>query len=786
MKNITAVKFLLLFVLIIIVIFVSCSEESKNSIAPPDEAEGLFEYGEEKIYTVDNTPNFVVSDTDNNITLLFPEGGIGNVTTSSITSSPFVPTEGGSGIKIDYSGDTPIYLVIDTSDGHSAKVFEYGKFMGCYDYDIGNGEIWKEVPKSGINGSEITFILMMPYELSKTAASNTEYGSNNYWTVRIEQDISELIHEVEIKDSISNFYKRFENTLPISIKSKVKTKRDSKKLSIVFLDPGIIFKNGPYYSGLWFKSFIGGLLYTPTIHLLKNTNIGTAAHETGHYLIHLLVGDVIQNTLELQDPGSNHGIGDIIGRNFLLEDLAYFAEFFLKGSGGNHDLHRPYDLFRHRSPLTDDFPSYEGFASHLLAQLTRTESKIRDFANDQFQNIPLVNLSYGEVFEIISKGATDVNKLRENIENYLGSKAPALPIIAHRVGWRYTLKGKLVDSSGDPVSDATVEPLSIYNGIEYKGSFTGGNTSTNYGSFYILEEGFPGKSILRIKLVNGDSTDIPIEIDWDKLTTETIDLGDIKVLTKKITIINITPSSGKVGEVVQINGNNFGTSQSTGEVWFGSVKVSDIISWSDTQLEVNVPQGLAAGDVDVHIVVGSKESNYVSFSVEEESDPNDGYWVLYETKEINGCQFYESECWPLEDCSGSAGNYSITIGSSTCSNTSGYSGSGSYTVPPSQFIPGDTYVFDVTASGSGYTRVDICYYANIENMSFDEYGYNTGDSPSRCDKIVSCFENSSPATGEYKISEYPDEDGALLVEGSGSIGTRATSRRYFFLYKWQE
>ena len=311
---------------ITITLFQFCS--SDNSATNPADGNSEWKYGEEKVYTVENTPNFVVNDTENNIALSFPEGGAGNVSISAITSSPFTPIEEGTGIKIYYSGDTPIYLAIDTSEGYSAKVFEYGKFMGCYDYDIGTGEIWTEVPKVGNNGSEILFMLMMPHELSKTIASSTEYGSNNFWTVRIEQDKNELIHEVEIEDSISNYYKRFENILPVSIKSKVKLKRDSKNLSVVFLDPGLIFKNGPYYSGLWLKTFIGGLYYAPTIHFLKDTGTQTAAHETGHYLIHLLVGDAVQNTLELQDPGSNHGVGDVIGRNILLDDLAYFAEFF--------------------------------------------------------------------------------------------------------------------------------------------------------------------------------------------------------------------------------------------------------------------------------------------------------------------------------------------------------------------------------------------------------------------------------------------------------------------------
>ncbi len=60
------------------------------------------------------------------------------------------------------------------------------------------------------------------------------------------------------------------------------------------------------------------------------------------------------------------------------------------------------------------------------------------------------------------------------------------------------------------------------------------------------------------------------------------------------TISNIAPNIAKVGEVVHIYGKYFGTSQNNGEVWFGSVKASDIVSWTDTQIDVKVPQGLVS------------------------------------------------------------------------------------------------------------------------------------------------------------------------------------------------
>ena len=81
------------------------------------------------------------------------------------------------------------------------------------------------------------------------------------------------------------------------------------------------------------------------------------------------------------------------------------------------------------------------------------------------------------------------------------------------------------------------------------------------------------------------------------------------------TITSITPSSGSVGEVVQIKGNNFGINSSSGEVWFGAIKAlaSDIVSWIDTQIEVKVPEGAVTGDV--HVVASGEKSNEVNFSV---------------------------------------------------------------------------------------------------------------------------------------------------------------------------
>jgi len=169
--------------------------------------------------------------------------------------------------------------------------------------------------------------------------------------------------------------------------------------------------------------------------------------------------------------------------------------------------------------------------------------------------------------------------------------------------------------------------------------------------------------------------------------------------------------------------------------------------------------------------------------IEEIEGTNTGHWVLYDTKEINGCQFFESECWPLEDCSGGEGSFNIIIGSSTCgSKAAGYSGSGTYTVPPSTLYPGKNYSFKATAEGRGYTSINIRYYSNKEKMSFDEKGNNTGDSSDWNERIVK--NKNSPR--KYAIPVDLNKGGVLLIDAGGSTGSFETSKRYFYLYKWQK
>lgn len=78
-------------------------------------------------------------------------------------------------------------------------------------------------------------------------------------------------------------------------------------------------------------------------------------------------------------------------------------------------------------------------------------------------------------------------------------------------------------------------------------------------------------------------------------------------------INSISPTSGVTGSSVIISGKNFGPSQGTGAVAFGTAN-AQVLSWDNTQIVADVPSA-ATGNVNVTVAVGSVSSNGFAFSV---------------------------------------------------------------------------------------------------------------------------------------------------------------------------
>lgn len=163
-----------------------------------------------------------------------------------------------------------------------------------------------------------------------------------------------------------------------------------------------------------------------------------------------------------------------------------------------------------------------------------------------------------------------------------------------------------------------------------------------------------------------------------------------------------------------------------------------------------------------------------------------GRWVLYDTTLIDGCSFYQSDCYPLESCTASQGSYQVAIGYSTCGcdTCGGDNGSGTYTVPPATLTPGETITFSVTAEGDGYTTEAVCFYGTSVGLTFDDHG-SASFQPDWCEDLARSS-GSVPPSAEYTVPDGLGTDGVLKIVGGGSIGSFETSMSYYYLYRWQE
>jgi len=79
-------------------------------------------------------------------------------------------------------------------------------------------------------------------------------------------------------------------------------------------------------------------------------------------------------------------------------------------------------------------------------------------------------------------------------------------------------------------------------------------------------------------------------------------------------IVSILPTTGDVGAGITISGCDFGATQDSSYVFFGGIQAAEYISWSDDQIVVKVPAGVA-GKVTVTVTTPEGTSNGKPFIV---------------------------------------------------------------------------------------------------------------------------------------------------------------------------
>jgi hypothetical protein len=484
----------------------------------------------------------LVKDPPTGLAFGVPAGESGSVRVATLETAPPAPYPG-EGYTIETQGLASLELILSKEElvsGEFPIVYVYGRMQGAFDDDTGYRERWIGLPYE--EDQEGNFYFSLPDTtpevsigtMSAEASPRASGGSrpSHYFVSRISPDMPELDNRLNVELQVTSYVADFANALSPALRGTFDTRKDRRPLRISY--------GANYYTG-FNKLRVGsyGRTFTPFMQISSPLQTNALAHETGHYLTHLVVGDAVYDSLEAAGGSifsGNHGIRDSIGRNNLLEDYAYFFESYLKGTGGNYYLENPHITFSGLSPLTIDFPGLEGFAAHMLAGLRQAGPVMRNTLGTPLPIAPL-EIPYAKIFDIVAKGATSVEALRENCENALDpDKKAAFQVMLERLGWSYAVRGRLVDDTGSPISGAGVRNITKVEEEVFVGGTTNLESKAN-GEFALVGDVFGGSSILEVTLVDGNPVEVPIHVDWSETTDSYIDLGDVVVAeTDNLTI----------------------------------------------------------------------------------------------------------------------------------------------------------------------------------------------------------------------------------------------------------
>ncbi|MDD5748797.1 MAG: fibronectin type III domain-containing protein, partial [Actinomycetota bacterium] len=177
----------------------------------------------------------------------------------------------------------------------------------------------------------------------------------------------------------------------------------------------------------------------------------------------------------------------------------------------------------------------------------------------------------------------------------------------------YPLKG-----GGESPTVTSADTNDYYNpgGTIYVVAGGAGAPLVDTGSSYYLVSASKSYHYCVLDIIPGKK----LEAHVKKLDGTEIDNFSISKATPP-TLYSVTPESGSAGEVVKLLGLNFGSDRGSSYVSFGSVKATEYVSWSDTEIKVRVPSGISPGTVYITVTTLEGTSEAVQFEVEKAKPP---------------------------------------------------------------------------------------------------------------------------------------------------------------------
>lgn len=510
----------------------------RERLAPEGEATDAWQLGEVRTYPVAATPFATVEDPETGSLFRFPTGG-GTLSLTPILSGPQTDATHGA-FEIAYTGSGAVEMLVD----HDAEDFDVVLGYVPYQYmmlasDETDAAGWLPLPSTSDSAGVLVFALQEGGAAQgrfPDAAAAAWKGTTKFKRLHIAKGSTHADMMKAYQQNIGDALRQLIHAVPPARQVKAMTDIDGPLNATLYVDinTGAWFPSKPKYVPFW--DWTG---FVPRCAIVLNDlSPESVAHEVGHYLHHVLVGNQ-KYAVFASNYRTNHSIGSVGAKNNLIEEPAYFAEYFLKGvvnsgspeqgtfvvngAGGNGGTIRPWNR---------DFTDVEGFATAVLASLTRERSVIYDFENARVA-VPVVDgdtlARFQAAFEIIALGTDDIMELRDKVEAHLtsdGAQQAKLPAMLEPLGWSYHARCRFVNDRTEPRAGLTARALSKVGATEYLLA-RGSGSSAGDGVFRI-QRVFPGRNHLRV-YHDGDSTDVTVNVPWEGVTTEEVNLGDIKI-----------------------------------------------------------------------------------------------------------------------------------------------------------------------------------------------------------------------------------------------------------------
>jgi hypothetical protein len=510
-----------------------------------------FSYGAHTDYAVASAVAVTIADSVSGAQFRFPNGGQGTLSVARILDSPADVPADGHGFQVIFSGEEEFVILLPRDVDNEPLLWYWCTATESRSDRNPADNVWQPITPTDTTANPAEFRIQSFANIgSFTGTPGRGLLSKrgpatpvNIWNATIKKSgyiwgrrlLLEELTRMTIQETVAK--------MSSSLQSRVIQDIEGKFL------PGVHstwVSSHTYYHPYVYLTDVSAatrILDPYFCYDIPTATANSVAHEVGHYLSHVVLGDDTFFILNGQAQ-KNHDIGMPRPARQMLEDYAYWSEY-LKFGGISDNAGTPIDdpirCMRPQSPYNDrpyqtDYPRKEGFGCALMVRMVSPKAVISSFLNPNSEftikdTVPTPMLSPADIYDALAGGkVTTTDALYRALDGRCSADdKKRLQVIAERIGWSYNGTVQVADVNGNPVSGVEVRNIVKINDNVFWTNAADGPTGAN--GICTLPRLFPGSSALLLRYnyddvqkCYKDSSEVGIHVDYSKPTNAAITL----------------------------------------------------------------------------------------------------------------------------------------------------------------------------------------------------------------------------------------------------------------------